>query len=279
MSSVITRTLLHAKWPAMTRTPQRLIVPLAFLVIWEFSSRMGVVDAQFVPAPSTVVRTWWVWIFGSSSSQAGMYVGNWVIHAGASARRVLIGFAIAAVIGVPIGIAIGWYKVAENLLDPLIQMTRPIPMTAWVPFAVVFFGIREPSAISLIALGAFYPIVLNAAAGAQRTPKVLVRAGLMLGMSEAKLLPKVVVPAALPSVVIGLRLGVGVAWVLVIVSEMLAVKSGLGYVLWDAYYFLKMDIIIAAMVSVGILGFISDRLIVLCGNRLLLWSRGMYESR
>jgi NitT/TauT family transport system permease protein len=152
-------------------------------------------------------------------------------------------------------------------------------MTAWVPFAVVFFGIREPSSISLIALGAFYPIVLNASAGAQRTPKVLVRAGLMLGMSEARLLPKVVVPAALPSVLIGLRLGVGIAWVLVIVSEMLAVKSGLGYALWDAYYFLKMDLIIAAMISVGLLGFISDRFILIIGNRVLKWSRGMYEGR
>jgi NitT/TauT family transport system permease protein len=152
-------------------------------------------------------------------------------------------------------------------------------MTAWVPFAVVFFGIREPSAISLIALGSFYPIVLNAAAGAQRTPKVLIRAGLMLGMSERKLLPKVVVPAAMPSIIIGLRLGVGVAWVLVIVSEMLAVKSGLGYALWDAYYYLKMDLIIAAMISVGLLGYLSDRIILTVGSRFLKWSRGMYEGR
>jgi NitT/TauT family transport system permease protein len=156
---------------------------------------------------------------------------------------VLTGFAIATAVGVPIGVLIGWYRLAENLLDPLIQIIRPIPITAWIPFAVIFFGIREPSAISLIALGAFFPIVVNATAGARHTPKVLVRAGLMLGLSEAQLLPKVVIPAALPSVVTGLRLGVGVAWVLVIVSEMLAVKSGLGYVLWDAYYFLKMDVI------------------------------------
>jgi NitT/TauT family transport system permease protein len=271
--------MFHLNWRGLGHTPQRLIVPIGFLLIWEFCSRTSIVDPTFVPAPSAVIKTWWIWIFGSSSGTGGLYVGNWLVHAGASARRVLIGFTIAAVIGVPVGILIGWYKLAENLLDPLIQMTRPIPMTAWVPFAVVFFGIREPSAISLIALGAFYPIVLNATAGAQRTPKVLVRAGLMLGMSEAKLLPKVVVPSALPSVVIGLRLGVGVAWVLVIVSEMLAVKSGLGYALWDAYYFLKMDIIIAAMVSVGLLGFISDRIILICGDRVLQWSRGMYEGR
>jgi NitT/TauT family transport system permease protein len=158
-------------------------------------------------------------------------------------------------------------------------MLRPIPITAWVPFAVVFFGIREPSAIFLIVLGAFFPIVVNATAGAQRTPRVLVRAGLMLGMREASLLPKVVIPSALPSVFTGLRLGIGVAWVLVIVAEMLAVKSGLGYVLWDAYFFLKMDIIIAAMISVGVLGFVSDRIVLWIGDRLLKWSRGLYETR
>jgi NitT/TauT family transport system permease protein len=258
---------------------ERLVIPLVFILLWEFCSRAGLVDPQLIPAPSTVARTGWIWVFGASGPQNSLYVGNWIIHAAASSRRVLIGFMIAAAVGVPVGVLIGWYRMAENLLDPLIQMIRPIPMTAWIPFAVVFFGIREPSSISLIALGAFFPIVLNATAGARHTPKVLVRAALMLGMSEAKLLPKVVVPAALPSVFTGLRIGVGVAWVLVIVSEMLAVKSGLGYVLWDAYYFLKMDVIIAAMISVGLLGFMSDRIILLAGNWILRWSKGMFESR
>jgi NitT/TauT family transport system permease protein len=231
------------KWFSASQVRQRFVVPACFVLLWEVCSRVGFVDPQLVPAPSTVAHTWWVWIFGASGEQHNMYAGNWLPHAAASTRRVLTGFAIATAVGVPIGVLIGWYRLAENLLDPLIQIIRPIPITAWIPFAVIFFGIREPSAISLIALGAFFPIVVNATAGARHTPKVLVRAGLMLGLSEAQLLPKVVIPAALPSVVTGLRLGVGVAWVLVIVSEMLAVKSGLGYVLWDAYYFLKMDVI------------------------------------
>ncbi len=256
---------------------QRCWVPLGFILLWELCSRYGVVDRQLIPPPSTVAHTFWRWIFVRGGAQHELYTGNWIVHAASSARRVVIGFLIAAAIGVPVGILIGWYRVAENLLDPVIQMLRPIPITAWVPFAVVFFGIREPSAIFLIVLGAFFPIVLNAAAGAQRTPRVLVRAGLMLGMPEAKLLPKVVIPSALPSVFTGLRLGIGVAWVLVIVAEMLAVKSGLGYVLWDAYFFLKMDIIIAAMISVGVLGFVSDRIILWIGNWLLKWSRGLYE--
>jgi NitT/TauT family transport system permease protein len=266
-------------WGGAIRSMQRLIVPIGLILIWEYCSRTGIVDPKFVPAPTTVAKTWWVWIFGTSDPHYSLYVGNWLEHAAASTRRVFIGFAIAAVVGIPVGILIGWYRLAEKLLDPLIQIMRPIPITAFVPFAVIFFGIRETSAIFLIALGAFYPIVVNSTAGAQRTPRVLVRAGLMLGIKEAALLPKVVIPAALPSVVTGLRLGIGVAWVLVIVAEMLAVKSGLGYALWDAYFFLKMDVIIAAMASVGLLGFISDRLIVWCSNRFLRWSQGMYEGR
>lgn len=258
---------------------QRVLVPIGLIVLWEICSRWGIVDRQLIPPPSTVMRTFWRWIFASGGAQHELYTGNWLIHATSSARRVVIGFLIAAVIGVPVGILIGWYRVTENLLDPVIQMMRPIPITAWLPFAVIFFGIREPSAIFLIVLGAFFPIVVNATAGAQRTPRVLVRAGLMLGMREAKLLPKVVIPSALPSVFTGLRLGIGVAWVLVIVAEMLAVKSGLGYVLWDAYFFLKMDIIIAAMISVGVLGFVSDRIVLSIGNWLLQWSKGLYESR
>jgi NitT/TauT family transport system permease protein len=144
-----------------------------------------------------------------------------------------------------------------------------------VPFAVIFFGIRDPSAFFLIALGAFFPVVVNTAAGVQRTPALLVRAARMLGTRRHMLLPRVVVPAALPSIFTGLRLGIGIAWVLVIVAEMLAVKSGLGFAMWDAYYFLRMDIIIVSMLSVGLLGFLCDRVIIGISQWTLRWSRGL----
>jgi NitT/TauT family transport system permease protein len=163
----------------------------------------------------------------------------------------------------------------NDLLDPIIQMLRPIPITAWVPFAVIFFGIRDGSAFFLIALGAFFPIVVNTATGVAGTPKMLVRAAHMLGIRRYMLLPRVVLPSALSFILTGLRLGMGLAWVLVIVAEMLAVKSGLGFAMWDAYYFLRMDIIIGAMLSVGLLGFLSDLLIKAASWWLLRWSRGL----
>jgi NitT/TauT family transport system permease protein len=176
---------------------------------------------------------------------------------------------------VTIGILIGWFRLFAAIVDPIIQLLRPIPITAWVPFTVVFFGIRDGSAFFLIALGAFFPVVVNTAAGVQRTPVMLVRAARMLGIRPHMMLPRVVLPSALPSIFTGLRVGIGLAWVLVVVAEMLAVKTGLGFVMWDAYYFVRMDVIICAMLTVGFLGFVCDRAILGVSAHMLRWSRGL----
>ena len=258
---------------ATRRGAQRLVGPLIALLLWHLASTLGWVDARFVPAPMTVLGTLNEWMFGPAG--ASPYSGTWFLHAASSAYRVIIGFLIAAVLGVALGSLIGWFRLFSDLLDPVIQVLRPIPITAWVPFAVIFFGIRDGSAFFLIALGAFFPIVVNTAAGVAGTPKLLVRAARMLGIRRHMLLPRVVLPSAMPFIFTGLRLGIGLAWVLVIVAEMLAVKSGLGFAMWDAYYFLRMDVIIAAMLSVGLLGFLSDLVIRLLARWVLRWSHGL----
>jgi NitT/TauT family transport system permease protein len=252
---------------------RRVAGPLMVVALWHLASTQGWVDARFVPSPMTVLRSLQEWMFGPVG--AGPYSGTWFMHAANSTYRVLVGFLLAAGSGVAIGCLIGWFRLASDLVDPVIQILRPIPITAWVPFAVIFFGIRDGSAFFLIALGAFFPIVVNTAAGVGGTPKLLVQAACMLGIRPYMLLPRVVLPAAMPFVFTGLRLGIGLAWVLVIVAEMMAVKSGLGFAMWDAYYFLRLDIIIAAMLSVGALGFLSDLVIRLIGRRFLRWSRGL----
>jgi NitT/TauT family transport system permease protein len=243
------------------------------LLLWHLASTRGWVDPRFVPAPATVLQAFNEWVFGNAGDSP--YSGTWLMHASNSAYRVLIGFLIAAAFGVVLGCLIGWFRLLSDLLDPVIQIMRPIPITAWVPFAVIFFGIRDASAFFLIALGAFFPIVVNTAAGVASTPKLLVRAARMLGIRPYMILPRVVLPAAMPNIFTGLRLGIGLAWVLVIVAEMMAVKSGLGFVLWNSYYFLRMDIIIAAMLSVGALGFLSDIVIRLIARWVLRWSHGL----
>jgi NitT/TauT family transport system permease protein len=172
---------------------------------------------------------------------------------------------------VPLGLLIGWSKFISQMLDPLIQSLRPIPITAWLPFSIAVFGIRDVGSIFLIFLGGFYAIVVNATQGARDVDRNLVRAALMMGASRTQLLYRVVLPAAMPSIFTGLRIGLGISWTAVIVSEMVAVKSGLGYVLWDAYYVGRMDIVLADMVSIGAMGYISDRIIVFIERKILVW--------
>lgn len=252
---------------------RRFIGPIAVLLLWYVATQAGWVDTRYVPSPVVVAKTLYQWMFAARTGDP--YLGTWFLHAGNSLHRVLTGFFLAAVLGVAIGGLIGWFKTLDDLFDPVLQIMRPIPITSWVPFSVIFFGIRDASAIFLITLGAIFPIIVNTAAGVASTPRALVRAARMLGIRTYMLLPRVVIPAALPYIFTGLRLGIGLAWVLVIVAEMLAVKSGLGFAMWDAYYFLRMDIIIAAMLSVGCLGFLADFAIVCLSRWALKWNKGL----
>lgn len=190
-----------------------------------------------------------------------------------SAQRVGQGYGLAILVGVPLGVLIGWSPLVARLVDPTVQALRPVPITAWLPFSIAIFGISAFGAIFLIALGAFYPIVVNSAHGARDVNRNLVRAASMMGASPLQMLLRVVLPSALPSICTGLRIGLGIAWTAVIVAEMIAVKSGLGYVLWDAYYIGGMDVVIADMVSIGLVGFLSDQLILLIAARLLRWKQ------
>jgi NitT/TauT family transport system permease protein len=261
--------------PAEVARPARLalavILPLGFLILWDASVRRHWLPAGIVPSPEEVLRSWYVWIVGTGGFTLSPYAGTWLDTVLFSGRRVLQGFLLAALVGIPLGILIGWNRLVQNVVDPSIQMLRPVPITAWLPFSIAVFGIYDASALFLIGLGAFYPIVVNTTHGVRDTSRLLIRAARMLGAGEATILFKVVFPSALPAIFTGLRLGIGIAWTAVIVAEIVAVKSGLGYVLWDAYYVSRMDICVAAMISVGLLGFVSDRIIHAIARRLLRW--------
>jgi NitT/TauT family transport system permease protein len=264
----------RTKWVGWNRSLRRTLMPITLLVLWQIVCSSGLVDPSLLPAPTTVLKSWWQWMFGERTPLA-WYSGTWFEYVYLSTWRVLLGFAIAGVSGTIIGVLIGWSEIMADLFDPLVQWLKPIPMTAWLPFATFIFGIREGAAIFLIAMGAFYPIVVNCTAGAEQTPRNLVRAALMLGTAPSKLLIRVVVPAALPNIFTGLRLGIGIGWVLVIVVEMLAVKGGIGYAMWTAYQFMRIDLIIASMFTVGVLGFLTDRLLLLISRRLTRWNTGL----
>lgn len=252
---------------------QVLALPVAIVVLWELSGRLGWMPPGILPPPSAVANGWWDWAFGHNAFGLNNYSGTWLSNVLFSSQRVAQGYLLAIAAGVPLGILIGWSPLAARLVDPTIQALRPVPITAWLPFCIAIFGIRAFGAIFLIALGAFYPIVINAAHGSRDVGRNLVRAASMMGASPLQLLFRVVLPAALPAVFTGMRIGLGIAWTAVIVAEMVAVKSGLGYVLWDAYYIGRMDVVIADMVSIGLVGFLSDRIILMIEHRVLRWRR------
>jgi len=253
------------------RGPWFLLLPLALLALWYLAVQQRWVIEGIIPGPTQVAESWYRWIFGSPTRSLSPYSGTWVANVLYSSRRVLQGFLFAAAVGIPLGIFVGWNRLVARLVDPTIQMLRPVPITAWLPFSIAVFGIYDAGALFLIGLGAFYPIVINTTHGVRDTNLLLLRAARMLGAREGTVLFKVVLPSALPSIFTGLRLGVGIAWTAVIVAEMIAVKSGLGYVLWDTYYVGRMDICVATMFSVGLLGFLSDQVILLASRFLLRW--------
>lgn len=246
------------------------ILPIALIAVWSISSVLELIPRTSLPAPWKVVETFGTWIFGTGS---GPYDGTWIDAIAASGGRVLIGFSVALVLGVVLGVLAGYFKPFGEIVDPFVQMLRPIPSTAWVPLTLVFFGFGFQGAVFLIALGAFFPIFLNTIEGVRGVTGSLTRVGRMLGSNTFQLLRHFVVPASLPNIFIGIRLSVGLSWVLVVVAEMLSVRAGIGYTLMDAYSMGRYDVIIAAMITLGLLGFLSDRLVVIIQNSALKWHR------
>jgi NitT/TauT family transport system permease protein len=265
LSPAVRRSLLQAALA--------VVLPALVITVWQMAGTDGSLFGGVLPTPDRAWRAWKVWAFGSTGLSLNPYSGTWLANLVFSAERVGKGFLAAILVAVPVGLAIGWNRIASGALDPTVQLLRPIPITAWLPFSIAVFGIRDMGAVFLIALGAFYPIVVNTAQGARDVERNLIRAALMMGAGRWTVLRRVVLPASLPSIFTGLRIGLGIAWTAVIVAEMIAVKSGLGYVLWDAYYVGRMDVVIADMATIGLLGLLSDRVILVVERSVLTWRR------
>ena len=254
------------------RAVQPLLVPACVVVAWLAFGALDLLPQGIVPKLPAVLTDWYYWVFGRPGATAfDNYSGTWLSAVLYSGWRVIRGFALGVSVGVTLGVVIGWSQTVSRLLDPTIQLIRPIPITAWIPFAIAWFGIGDGNAIFLIALGAFFPVVLNTIHGARDINKNLVRAARMMGISEWRLLLKVILPNALPNIFTGMRLAMGIAWTVLIVAEMISVRGGVGYVLWDAYYVSRMEIVVADMITVGLLGFLSDRIILFVEHQVLSW--------
>ncbi len=251
--------------------PRGLIGAAVVLVAWQVASTLQLFPSALFPGPTQVAQAWYLWVFVGGND---LYAGTWLESAVTSAGRVLAGYGVAAALGISIGVVIGYFRLLFISVDPVIQLFRPIPAVAWVPLAVVFFGFTAAASIFLITYGAFFPIVLNTTAGVLRSQNKYIQVGGMIGANRPQMLWHIVLPAAMPSVFTGLRLGISTAWILAIVGEMVAVRSGLGYSLLNAYTVFRYDVVIAAMLSFAMLGFLSDRLVLLIEGRVMRWRQG-----
>jgi NitT/TauT family transport system permease protein len=242
--------------------------PLALVVLWHAAVASS--GTKLVPTPYMVAVMMKDFALGGVYDDA--FSGTILTHLVASMQRVYGGFLLAAAIGIPLGLAIGKIPVFRQLLDPTLSLLRPIPVTAWLPLSMVFFGLGPRSAVFLVFLGAFYPILLNTIFGVRSVDGKLFEAANMLGCDGARMFRQVVLPAALPSIFTGLRLGHGFAWILIVVGEMTGVPTGLGSVIMDGRTLSRADLVITGMIVIGVAGFICDRLIVSLNNHVLRWS-------
>ena len=242
--------------------------PLALIVLWHYAVVSS--GTKLVPTPQMVGVMMRDFAFGGVYDDA--FSATLHIHMLESMRRVYGGFALAALVAIPLGLLIGRITVVRQMLDPTIQILRPIPVTAWLPLSMIFFGLGPSSAISLVFLGAFYPILLNTVFGVRHVDPKLFEAAAMLGCSGSAMFRRVVLPAALPSIFNGLRLGLGFAWVVIVVGEMTGVPTGLGAAIMDGRTLSRTDLIISGMIVIGILGFLSDKIVLALNNRLLRWN-------
>lgn len=236
------------------------ILPVGFLLSVEALVRAGAVPAHLLPPPSEVART--LLDLGRNGLEG---------HLLASTLRVAAGFAAGALAALLLGSLVGLNKRAEALLDPSFQALRAIPSLAWVPLLLLWLGIDEASKVTLIAIGAFFPVYMGVASGFRDVDRKLVEVAEMAGLSGAALVRRVLLPAALPAVFTGLRNGLSLAWMFMVAAELIAASRGLGYLLTDGRETARADIVLAAIVLLALLGKITDSALRAVETRWLAW--------
>ena len=245
---------------------RRLGLPIVLLVVWQFISArvLDETTRALLPPPTAVAAAAWELIVS----------GELFRHLFDSLRREFVAF-LWSLVAIPLGVAMGWWKGFNEQVDSLVEMLRPIPPLAWIPLSILWFGIGDLQNEFIIFLGIFFPILLNTITGVKGVEPNLVRAARCLGSDEWTVLSQVVVRAALPQIVTGIRIGLGVGWMALVAAELVGASSGLGFLINDARTILRTDIVIVGMITIGLVGLVLDVLIRKITGRLLPWSRAM----
>ena len=255
--------------PWFTGSSARFIGLGLFFGLWQVISAFVLpsIDANLVslmPPPSEVVMAAWELLRS----------GDLLVHFWASLKREMVAFVYACA-AIPLGVLMGWSRTAQNLLEPIFEMLRPIPPIAWIPLAILWFGISDLQNQFIIFLGIFFPLLINTITGVKNVEHNIVRAARCLGASERDVLVKVVFRAALPQIITGVRVGLGVGWMALVAAELVGATSGLGWLISDARSVLRTDIILVGMISIGLAGLLIDQGLRWVARRLLPWSLAM----
>ena len=257
-----------------------LVAPAVVIAVWQAVASMGWVNPQVLPSPLAVVEKWIAYLlplqpYAEGSRLSWMFSGELIVDSIGSMYRVLVGFLIGAGLALPLGLAMGASQRVYAWFNPLIQLLRPIPPIAYIPLSILWFGLGNPPAVFLIALGAFFPVLMNTIAGVRQVDGIYLRAARNLGAGGRTMFLRVILPAAVPYILSGVRIGIGTAFIVVIVSEMIAVNNGLGFRILEAREYFWSDKIIAGMITIGLWGLAIDVGMNRLNNYLLRWHRGL----
>lgn len=234
-------------------------VPLAVLVLWQLASLRGLPD--YLLSPTQILRH-----FGAALASAEFYG-----HVGASLARSLPGFLLGSLLGIGVGLAAGVTRWFDQMVSPPVFLTYPVPKIVMLPLFMLWFGIGDLSKILIIALACFYPMFINAYYGARATPSILVWSAQNMGASRWRIFLRVVVPAALPLILAGLRVSLALSFIVMFAAEMINARSGLGYLIQAAENSMRFDLMYVSLLGIAILGFTGDQLLQLGRKRVLAW--------
>ncbi|MEX2311275.1 MAG: ABC transporter permease [Rhodospirillales bacterium] len=239
-----------------------LYAGIVIITVWQAVVSLTNAHVALLPPPLLTAKTFYGLIIS----------GELFVHAGVSLGRVVVAWLLSAVIAIPLGLAMGRWLRFEKIIDPFVELFRPISPLAWIPLAILWFGIGETGKVFIIFIATFFPILLNTVSGVKGVDPVLIRAGQVLGCdTDRALFLKVILPAAMPTIIVGLRISFGTGWAAIIAAELVAAQVGLGYLIADGMEILRSDLVLVGMVTIGILGVLIDSVFRLT-NRHFTWS-------
>ncbi|RSW78655.1 taurine ABC transporter permease TauC [Klebsiella aerogenes] len=254
------------RWPLSRQLTLSVATLAVLLAIWWAVTALQLISPLFLPSPWQVLQK----LLTIAGPQGFMDATLWQ-HLAASLTRIAIALVLAAIVGVPVGIAMGLSPTVRGILDPLIELYRPVPPLAWLPLVIIWFGIGETPKILLIYLAIFAPVVMSTLAGVKSAQQVRVRAAQSLGASRAQVLWLVILPDALPEILTGLRIGLGVGWSTLVAAELIAATRGLGFMVQSAGEFLATDVVLAGIAVIAIIAFVLELGLRALQRRLTPW--------